>query len=285
MHLLSARGVVALAILTAGCSASFAETPHHAAAPHAAQSSTPTLAPTVAAVAARARSATQPASSYVVARTDAYPHLKQLAVTTVERLTGGRVVYPQMGGITADAASVMVVTDVHGNVRTIDVRLSRVAGVWKFDRIASMGGSPLARPARLSREAIAVLTDPRISLPDSAKWDIYRGAISSTLLTLMEEIAKRTPYAVTVLDTGHPFDVFGTSHQSMHTMGRAVDINALNGRHIVDMRSIGSPAYSLVQWLMAQLQVGQVGSPWDLDGGSPRGFTNSVHLDHIHISV
>lgn len=206
----------------------------------------------------------------------------------------GTVVYPQMGGATSDRASVMVVVRQtfarpgHSSVtqtRILDIRLLRTSAGWRFDALASAGGTPVARPATLSAAARHVVDNPRIFLPDTARWDIYRGAISPVLLQLMARIAARVPIAVTVLETGHPYDVFGTSHASLHSSGRAVDINMLNGVHVVRERTAGSPAYELVRWLLAQPQVSQVGSPWDLDGPSGRSFTNAVHLDHIHVSV
>jgi hypothetical protein len=206
----------------------------------------------------------------------------------------GEVIYPQMGGATTDRASVMVVVrqtvrragaSALVQTRTLDIRLVRTSTGWTFDALASAGGSPVSRPATLSAAARAVVDNPRIFLADTARWDIYRGAISPVLLELMARIAQRTPYAVTVLETGHPYDVFGTAHASLHSSGRAVDINLLGNAHIVDLRSRGSSAYDLVQWLLTQRQVSQVGSPWDLDAGSGRSFTNEVHLDHIHVSV
>jgi hypothetical protein len=204
------------------------------------------------------------------------------------------VVYPQLGGLTTDRASVMVVVrqQVHGGgsasdeTRVLDVRLLRANGRWTFDALASTGGDPVARPADLSALATTVLADHRIWLPDSARWDIYAGRISPVLLDLMERVADRTPYAVTVLESGHPHDVFGTSHPSMHSYGRAMDINTVGSVHVAAQRSPGSPAQRLVQWLLAQPRVGQVGSPWDLDGAAgSRSFTNAVHLDHVHVSV
>ena len=205
----------------------------------------------------------------------------------------GSVVYPQMGGATSDRASVMVVVRqsyvVSGRhvtqTRILDVRLFRSASGWHFDALASAGGTPVARPATLTAAERSVVDNPRILLPDTARWDIYRGRISPVLLQLMARIAQRTPIAVTVLETGHPYDVFGTGHASLHSSGRAVDINALGNVHVVSSRTAGSPAYRLVEWLLAQPQVSQVGSPWDLDGSSNRSFTNAVHLDHIHVSV
>jgi hypothetical protein len=283
--------------------------------------------------AARARAVVRPPAGYRVAASESYPATKQAAVRVALDLTTyspgttlseiarrvtsdpaqqrtleqsaaplfhaggastGTIVYPQMGGMTTDQASVMAVvrqsvrtaggTDLV-QTRTLDIRLSRAGSHWRFAELASAGGEPVARPATLSPGARAVLDNPRIFLPDSARWDIYRGAVSTTLLQLMARIAERAPYAVTVLETGHPYDVFGTSHMSMHSAGRAVDINLFAGRHVVDQRGAGSPAYDLVTWLMSRLEVGQVGSPWDMDGSAGRSFTNGVHLDHIHISV
>lgn len=234
-----------------------------------------------------ARVAGSPAARHALAAASA-PLFHRGATST------GTVVYPQMGGATADRASVMVVVRQtftrpgHASVtqtRILDIRLLRTSAGWRFDALASAGGAPVARPATLSSAARHVVDNPRIFLPDTARWDIYRGAISPVLLELMARIAAREPIAVTVLETGHPYDVFGTSHASLHSSGRAVDINMLGGVHVVRQRAVGSPAYDLVRWLLAQPQVSQVGSPWDVDGASGRSFTNAVHLDHIHVSV
>lgn len=225
---------------------------------------------------------------------------QQRALVTAERplrhahaTSTGTVVYPQMGGATSDQASVIVVVrqvvTTAGSqpiveTRSLDVRVAKIGGSWHFAGLASAGGSPVARPATLSAAAVAVLDDPRIVLTDSARWDIYRGAISTTLLRLMTQIAARTRYAVTVLETGHPYDVFGTTHESLHSAGRAMDINLLGATHVIDEHQPGSAAYDLVRWLLTQPEVSQVGSPWVI-GAQPRSFTNAVHLDHIHVST
>jgi hypothetical protein len=236
----------------------------------------------------------------VAARVAASPASRRALATALAPLfhrgatSTGTVVYPQMGGATADRVSVMVVIRqtfsrpgraAVTQTRTLDIRLLRTPAGWRFDALASAGGTPVARPATLSAAARHVVDNPRVFLPDTARWDIYRGAISPQLLELLARIATRVPIAVTVLETGHPYDVFGTSHASLHSSGRAVDINMLNGVHVVRQHAVGSPAYDLVRWLLAQPQVSQVGSPWDLDGASGRSFTNTVHLDHIHVSV
>jgi hypothetical protein len=203
----------------------------------------------------------------------------------------GEVLYGQLGGLTTSAAAVMVVlrqtvSDANGQTtvttRTLDVRLRRDDRQWILDGLASAGGRPVARPADLPQAARAVLDDRRIQLPDSARWDIHRGLIDQRLLQLMQAVAKHHPYAVTVLVTGHPRNVFGTDRRSNHSAGRAVDVYAVAGHPVVGQRRRGSAAYRLAGWL-DQAGPTELGSPWRLADGGARSFTNTVHQDHIHI--
>lgn len=213
------------------------------------------------------------------------------------RWSRGRIVYPQMGGLTEARASVMVVVEqtVDGAAgdgaravvsRTLDVRLVRGDRGWAFDRLASAGGTPAPRPQDLPPAAEAVLDDPRIALPDSARWDIHRGEIATTLLELMAELADRTPYGVVVLSSGHPFDVFGTGRQSHHTRGRAVDIHRVGDELVVARRTgADSRTFATARWLHGLAAVANLGSPWALDGHGGRSFTDAVHQDHLHVST
>jgi len=205
----------------------------------------------------------------------------------------GEVLFGQLGGMRPTSTSVMVVAtqvaDVGGSTevftRTIDVRLMYRAGAWRFDFVFDDGGSPIERPASLFPEAVDVVGDDRILMSDSARWDIYRGLISPTLLSLMSEISARTPFEVTVLSSGHPFFVFATNRQSLHTRGRAVDIFSVGGVPVGADHDTDSDIYALVQWIYDHPNVRSVGSPWDLDGPGGRSFTDEVHLDHIHIGL
>jgi hypothetical protein len=209
------------------------------------------------------------------------------------RWSRGTVVYPQMGGLTADRASIMVVTRQDVGVgavaevtetRTLDVRLVRGASGWVFDELASAGGVPVPRPADLAPDAARVVDDPRITLPDSARWDIYAGRISGQLLAVMASLAEQTAYGVAVLETGHPVNVFETTRQSAHTRGYAVDVYAIGGALVIDERAEGSRTRGIVGWLHERGDVVQIGSPWDLGAGN-RSFTNAVHQDHVHIAA
>jgi len=205
--------------------------------------------------------------------------------------SAGEVVYAQLGGLTPSAAAVMVVlrqalrpagggTSV--TTRTLDVRLRRAGRRWVLDELVSVGGRPVARPGDLPDVARAVLDDPRIRLPDSARWDVHRGAVDRRLLQAMRAMAERQPYAVSVLVSGHPRNVFGTSRRSNHNAGRAVDVYAVAGRLVVQQQRRGSAAYRLARWLDGD-GISELGSPWAFGGGGARSFTNTVHRDHLHI--
>lgn len=205
----------------------------------------------------------------------------------------GRIVYPQMGGLAGDRASVMVVVrrEAGGEAgpevvetRTLDVRLIRAGGAWVFDDLASAGGTAIQRPAGLPVGARAVLDDPRIELPDSARWDIYRGGIAPSLLRLMADMADQGPYGVVVLRTGHPHDVFGTTRVSQHTVGQAVDLYRVHRSLVVECAASGAPR-ALARWLCGRDDLGQLGSPWALADAGGRSFSDTVHLDHLHIAV
>ncbi len=211
-----------------------------------------------------------------------------------DRWSRGTVIYPQLGGRTNSATSIMVVVrqDVGSGAqvelsetRTLDIRLRLVDGEWRFEELASAGGTRLERPTDLPAEAVAVLDDPRIELPDSARWDIYRGHTSPTLLRLMSELADRTPFGVVVLASGHPHNVFATDRTSNHTVGRAVDVYRLDDVRVIDDRDEGSFTRDTLQWLYARTDVNKLGGPWALDGAGGRSFTDVVHQDHLHISV
>lgn len=205
----------------------------------------------------------------------------------------GKVIYPQLGGITDDRVSVMVVVEQRigtpdqerTETRTLDVRLRLQGERWVVDRLASTGGQPIEANGSVPEEAQAILDDPRIELPDSARWDILAGDVSIDLLRLMARAAKRTPFGVVVLSTGHPFEIFGTDRQSDHTKGQAIDIYRVGDTPVIDNRSPDSPTYDLVQWFYEQPEVARIGSPWALDGYGGRSFTDVVHQDHLHVAV
>ena len=202
------------------------------------------------------------------------------------------IVYPQLGGLTEDAASIMVVyrwrmligSNETQQTRTADVRLARSAEGWRATTVASLGGDPVAgAPPPLTPSATAVLGNDQIELADSARWDIEAGRIGDPVLGTMLSLAREHSLSVTVLATGHPHEVFETPSVSNHTEGRGVDIWAVDGVPVVAQRTDGSVIKGMVQQLL-DAGVTEIGSPWDLDGAGGASFTNVVHQDHLHVA-
>jgi hypothetical protein len=216
-------------------------------------------------------------------------------------VSSGEIVYPQFGGLVpngprASEGAVMVVlrqrrlsaTGTVGEVvRTVDVRLRVVEGAWRVVELASVGGEPVDRPDVLDPTALAVLDDPRIELPDSARWDVHAGRIAPEVLAVLADAAGRAPLSVAVLRAGHPDNVFGSSRLSDHTRGRAVDVWAVGGVPVVAQPTVGSPYRAVLEGAFADPRVRQTGSPdgSDLDGGGRRSFTDTVHADHLHLAT
>lgn len=197
------------------------------------------------------------------------------------------VVYPQLGGLTASRASVMVVTNfrwqdttVDSEMRTIDIRLLRTRDGWRVEDIASLGGTE-PKPGTLSEAARAVIDDPRIQLPDSARGDIESGIVDDRVLRAMTKLAMKAEIKVVTLKAGHPLQVFGSSSTSNHIRGRAVDIWWFGGP-IVEQRSPNGALRPVIRELLGE-GVTELGAPFDIDGGRGANFTDVVHQDHLHI--
>ena len=233
---------------------------------------------------------------------DATAALTEAASLYDAPVSTGEIVYPQFGGLVPDGpgareASVMVVLRqrlllpdgaVGEVVRTCDVRLRDQDGDWQVLSLASIGGQPVDRPADLDPVSITVLDDPRIELPDSARWDVHARRVSLETLSVLAEAAGRSPVSVTVLRSGHPVEVFGSGNLSDHTRGRAVDIWGVGGIPVVAQPPSGSPYRVVLDGAFADPRVTQTGSPGgtDLDGpGQRRSFTNTVHADHLHLAA
>jgi hypothetical protein len=208
----------------------------------------------------------------------------------------GEIIYPQLGGLDPmeqpRRASVMVVArqtvhEEHGDVvveRTMDVRVRREGDEWFLEALPDAGGVAVDLEG-VDGPAGDVLADERIDLPGSAQWDVARGAIDDRLLRTMLEMAEIHPFSVCTLRTGHPVHVFGTDRQSNHTAGRAVDVWAIAGEPVVTQQpATESAAYEMSRRLFERGVVQELGAPWAFDGVGGRSFTNTVHLDHIHVA-
>lgn len=211
------------------------------------------------------------------------PLLVPTAASSIE------IVYPQMGGLTKNGASIMVVfrwrlleRGVERVVtRTADVRLALQGASWRVSSIESLGGDPVG-PGSPSAIAQAVLSNDRIDLPDSARWDITAGRVVDEVLKVLNDLAVKHTLSVAVLAAGHPTNVFATNRVSNHTKGRAVDIWAIDGQPVVTLRSPSGLLPSLVQEIVSAGPT-EVGSPFDVDGPGGASFADTVHQDHLHV--
>lgn len=199
------------------------------------------------------------------------------------------VIYPQLGGLTENEASVMVVLRHHtvrrgkvgSELRTVDVRLRREPTTPVVIGFGSFGGEDVGGSA-LSPEAEAVLNNDRIELPDSARWDIRAGGVDDRVLILLSDLAADHRLHITVLASGHPSNVFATDDVSNHTEGRGVDIWGVDGKRVFELR--GSP---LLEDLVRRAVIAgatEVGAPIDVDGAGGPSFANTLHQDHLHLA-
>jgi hypothetical protein len=199
------------------------------------------------------------------------------------------VLTAQLGGLLPESASVMVVlqqwTDERSDPtdRTFDVRLRRRGTrPWTTsDVLPAQPDPPLPKTAR-SRAARRVLTEPRLRLPHDARADVASGVIDDRLLTLLLALAADHVLDITVLRSGHPYDIFDKPQVSDHTRGRAADVWAIDGRPVV--RDTRARVLAFMR-RAASLGAYQVGGPWDPGPPSAPYYTNDVHLDHVHLGV
>ena len=194
------------------------------------------------------------------------------------------VVYPQLGGLEPTEASVMVVARFvtsHPVTRTIDVRLTSTPAGWRATAIASIGGEAPTTPGA-SLVALALLDDPRVDLPDSARWDLERGFVDDRVVELVRTLAVDHALRVTVFGSGHPANVFGTDRVSNHTAGRGVDIWSIDGRPVSEQRD--APVILDIIERARAAGATEIGAPVETDGPGGIVFTNTVHHDHLHLA-
>ncbi len=101
------------------------------------------------------------------------------------------------------------------------------------------------------------------------------------MLALLVSMAQEHVVDVSVIRSGHPLYVFGTSRTSDHPRGRAVDVWALDGRPFVLPANHGLAATAM-RYAVAHGAY-NVGGPVRLAGSAY--FTNRTHQDHIHLGL
>ncbi|MFI8461666.1 hypothetical protein [Kitasatospora sp. NPDC085464] len=199
------------------------------------------------------------------------------------------VIVAQYGGIPADSASVLVVCrqwtrGADGSVAeggtTVDVRLSRAAPRWTVTDLhpGVAGPAAAAPPPAVAR----VLAEPRIELPPEAAADLRSGTVHDSVPEAMLRLAGPYTLSVSVVRTGHPLDVFGTTRPSDHPPGRAFDVWRIDGMAVVDP---ATPRQLIESFMRDAAAAGSynVGGPVAIAGAGNRFFTDDTHHDHCHI--
>lgn len=203
------------------------------------------------------------------------------------------IVYPQYGGLTRTQASVMVVLDQHltddegrESVRnlSVDMRLERTADGWQLTqaRIPEIDPKPSPAPTEPARQ---VLDNPDIGLPEAARSDIRAGRVQPQTLRVMQAVAERHRIDVSVLVSAHPREVFGTTRESKHHSGRAVDIWRIDGHLVVDPRTPRRLIVDVIRTASRAGADGGIGAPFLPPRPPPGAFTDALHADHIHLAV
>jgi hypothetical protein len=203
-----------------------------------------------------------------------------------------QVIDAQYGGILDTTASVLVVCHQSTQARdgtvttdgtTVDVRLSAAQPRWTVTALHPADPGPPA--AAISTAAGQVLAMPaRIQLPPASLADIHSGNVHDSVLDAMLTLAKTYVITVSVVRSGHPINVFGTTRPSDHPLGRAFDVWRIDNLAVVDPTT----PHDLVDGFMrAAAAAGSynVGGPRQLSGGSTANqfFSDNTHHDHVHI--
>jgi hypothetical protein len=205
-------------------------------------------------------------------------------------VTGGsaaamQVIDAQYGGLLTSTASVLIptrqwVVDAQGNQSergwTFDVRLSAASPAW---HVTAVNPSVPGQAAAVDSLATQVLGSARIDLPPASRADIASGQVHDSVLRAMLTLSQKYTIGVSVVRSGHPQYVFGTTRLSDHPRGRAFDTWRINGVPVV----AGTTPRSLVTgYMQAAAAAGSynVGGPYLLSGSVY--FSDQTHHDHVH---
>lgn len=126
-----------------------------------------------------------------------------------------------------------------------------------------------------------LVRNPRVVLTPNARADLEAGAVDPRLVSLLAWIAERHTISITVFKTGHS-QYTRSGSVSNHYYGRGADIFIIDGAPV----SVSSRAAREIVLEMAgldgPLRPTELGHPFGAIG-FPGGFTDSDHLDHIHL--
>lgn len=196
-----------------------------------------------------------------------------------------QVIFAQYGGILATSASVLVVTrawtrDAAGAITTggatYDVRLVQASPTWRVTEIHPSDPGPAVTLSALATE---VLSSDRIDLPPASAADIASGQVHDSVLDALLTLAQTHRIGVSVVRSGHPTYVFGTTRLSDHPRGRAFDTWRIDDQAVIDA---ATPQSLVTAYMRDAAKAGSynVGGPYALSGSA--FFTDDTHHDHVH---
>jgi len=205
-------------------------------------------------------------------------------------VSGGRaaalqVIDAQYGGLLTSSASVLVPTrqwvldDQGATVErgwTFDVRLTAASPSWQ---VTAINPSAPGAAAAVDSLATQVLSSGRIDLPPASRADIASGQVHDSVLKAMLTLSRTYAIGVSVVRSGHPTYVFGTTRLSDHPRGRAFDTWRINGLPVV---AASTPRSLVTGYMQAAAAAGSynVGGPYVLSGRVY--FSDQTHHDHVH---
>jgi hypothetical protein len=109
---------------------------------------------------------------------------------------------------------------------------------------------------------------------------VASGQVHDSVLAALVALARDFRVGVSVVRSGHPVHVFGTTRLSDHPQGRAFDTWRIDGRAVVDPRT---PRALVEEYMhaVAAARSYNVGGPYLL-GAAPQWFSDRTHHDHVH---
>jgi hypothetical protein len=158
-----------------------------------------------------------------------------------------------------------------------------VLALARFNRAVGLRGLVEGMEAVKDRLAERVLHSPRLDVYAGGRDDVAAGRIDVRVLTTLLYLAERyDSVTVSCLITGHS-PLTSSGNPSLHAVGRAVDISAVNGIPITGHQNPGGITEHVLRHVLVlpdELQPSELISLFDLGGPS---FALPDHYDHIHI--
>lgn len=132
---------------------------------------------------------------------------------------------------------------------------------------------------------IELAAQGRVRLTSREITDLGHPAMDGRVIAVMEALAARWSYAVSVIKTGHSRCIGGGNRPgcsvSHHWHYRAVDIYMFDGHRVAASSATARSVVEFLAGLQGELRPSEVGSPFRL--ASPGHFSDADHTGHVHI--